>query len=136
MNGGETRQPQSGGLSGLVRQPRSSMECRQSAAWTTNWSFLVASCVKDFPGRAINSGSTIPTAARLTVVVLSGVVIFFTYLSGNAPALSDMRPTPPAFVPQTYQPPPPSWPTTAVTNYSHAPTVTDLSAFHAQLWRL
>ena len=41
----------------------STMECSQLAAWTVNRSLLVMLCVKAFPGRLTDCGSTLPTVA-------------------------------------------------------------------------
>ena len=47
------------------KRPWSTMACSQSAAWTSNWSLPVASRAKAFPGRQINSDSTLPRAVHL-----------------------------------------------------------------------
>ena len=73
---------------------------------------------------------------RTWMVVRPGVITVFTTPSRNSPTSPDMRPAPwlhPACLPTTTSIPAPIQPTTAMTNYTHAPTVTNLSAFHALL---
>ena len=72
------------------------------------------------------------------MVVRSGVISVFTSHTGNAPASPNMRPAPwlcSACLPTTTSIPTPIQPTTATTNYTHTPTVTNLSAFHTQFYR-
>ena len=102
---------------------QSTMECSQSAAWTTNWTLLVASRAKAFPGRQTNSDLTLPRAAHLDDSVI-GSHQCITSHSGNAPSSSNMRP-PPSL--STTSIPAPTQPIIAMTNYTHAPTVTNSS---------
>ena len=116
--------------------PGSTMENNQPAAWTTNHSQLVASCVRPFQeDRPI---TTRPYSEQSTwMVVRSDVISVFTLHTGNAPTSSDKPDKPPwllpACLPTSITIPAPIQPTTAMTNYTHTPTVTDLSVFHAQL---
>ena len=108
-----------------------SMQCSLLAAWTTNRSLLVASCVKAFPGRPTNSDSTIPSTVHLD----GGAIACNQCIHLACREMLRHLPTcdqPPGFVLHAYQPPPPSQPpiqpTTAKTNYTHTPTVTNSSA--------
>ena len=78
-------------------RPRSTMECSQQDAWTTNRSIVVASRAKTFLGRQTNSGSTQSRDAQMDGGVI-GCHQCITSHSGNAPASHDMRPTSPGFV--------------------------------------
>ena len=111
-----------------------STECRQPAAWTTNWILLEASCANAFPRRPTNSNSTLPRAAHLE----DGVITVFTSHSVSAPAFPNMQPTHclcPACLPTTVSIPAPTQPTIAMAKDTHAPTVTNLSAFRVKLQR-
>ena len=109
----------------LYPRPWSTMECSQPAAWTTNWSLLVASRVRPF-----QEDRPIPTRPypelRTWMVVRSGVISVFPTHSGNAPASPDIRPTTwlwPACLPSTNSMPAPI-----------KPTITMTTAHIHQLW--
>ena len=119
----------------LHPRPWSIIECSQLAAWKTNRSLLVASRVKAFPGRPTNSGSTLPRVENLEGGVI-GCHRCITSHSESSPASPNMRPNPwlcPACIPCTKSIPAPTQPTIAMTDYTHGLTVTNSSAFHAQL---
>ena len=112
------------------------MECIQAAARTANLSLDVASRAQAFPRRLTNSGSILTRASHLDGGVI-GNHQFITSHTGSAPASSYRRPTPlalshmhpiPSIPAQTH-------PSIAMTNYTHAPTVTNSSNFHVQLHR-
>ena len=73
-------------------RPRSTMECSQPTAWTTNRSFLVASRVRPFQEDRPIPARPYPEL-RTWMVVRSGVISVFPTHSGNAPASPDIRPT-------------------------------------------
>ena len=98
-------------------RPRSTMECSQPAAWTTNRSLLVASRVRPFQEDRPIPARTYPEL-RTWMVVRSGVISVFPTHSGNAPASPDIRQTPwlcPACLPSTSSFPAPIQPTIAMT---------------------
>ena len=68
------------------------MYCSQPAAWTTNRSLLVASCVRPFQENRPIPAQPYPEL-RTWMVVRSGVISVFPTNSGNAPASPDIRPT-------------------------------------------
>ena len=114
------------------------MECSQPAAWTTNRRLLVASSAKAFHGRPTNPDSTLPAAAY----VEGGVIEYHQCLNLAIGKCSDIfqhanNPSwlNPAWLPSTTSIPATTQPTIAITTYAHVPTVTNSSAFHAQLKR-
>ena len=135
----------------------STMECSQPTTWTTNRNLLVAFQVKAFPGEPINSGSTLPELHTWTVAssgdisvtsVTSGDISVTSVTSGDisvSPCTREMlRHLPtcdkppglsPACIPSTTSIPAPTQPFIAMTNHTHPSTVTNSSAFHAQLRR-
>ena len=84
-------------------------ERSQLSAWTLNQSFLMASCLRAFPGLLTNSGSIVPSAAHFEGGGIGVIGVFTLYLE-SAPASPDMQATSPGFVLHAYQPPPPSMP--------------------------
>ena len=98
-------------------RPWSTMECSQTAAWTTNRNLLMASRVRPF-----QEDLPIPTRPYpelcTWMVVRSGVISVFPTHYGNAPASPDIRPTTwlcPACLPSTNSIPAPIQPTIAMT---------------------
>ena len=109
------------------------MECSQAAAWTTYRSLLVASRAKAISGRLTKSGSTLPRSAYMDSGVI-GCLQYITSHSGITPASPDMRPTPLALFRMQaihHLHPCPTQLTISITNYAHAQTATNSSAFHA-----
>ena len=95
----------------------STMECSQPAAWTTNWSLLVASRVRPFQVDRQIPARPYPEL-RTWMVVRSGVISVFPTHSGNAQASPDIRPTTwlcPACLPSTNSIHDPIQPTIAIT---------------------
>ena len=115
--------------------PMSTVQGSQPAARATNRSHLVASRVKAFPGRQTNSDSTQHRTAHL-----DGAVIRchqrITSHTGSVTASLDVRPTPLALfrlhtIHQRH--PCPHQNHQSHDYHTHAPTVTNSSAFHEQL---
>ena len=97
--------------------PWSTMECSQPAAWTTNRSLLVASCVRPFQEDRPIPNRPYPEL-RTWMAVRSSVISVFPTHSGNAPASPDIRPTTwlcPACLASTNSIPVPIQPTIAMT---------------------
>ena len=112
-------------------RPWSTVECSQPAAWTTNLSLLVTSRVKTFPGRLTNSGSILPRrrCGRVSSVyrdLAHGKCSDISRHASNPPALSCMHAI-------RHLHPCPHQPSMAMTNYTHASTVTNSSALHVLL---
>ena len=110
---------------------RCNKECSQSAAWTTNQSLHVASCVEAFPRRPTNSCTTLPRAAHQEGGVISvsphtREVLRHVPKCDYPPALS-CTPT------IHHLHPCPTQLTVAMTNYTHAPTGTNSSALQVLL---
>ena len=110
----------------------------QLAAWTMNRSLPMVSSVMAFQGRTTNSDSTLPRAWRLDGAMI-GCNQHLHFAVWMCCGISRHEIKPLCFVPHAYHPPPPSLTPTqltiAVTNYTHALTVTNSSAFHMQLQR-
>ena len=117
------------------QRPWSTMECSQQAAWTMNRSLIMVSHDKPFPGRPTNSSSTVPGVAQMDGDVI-GSHQSNTSHSGSAPASPDILPTLLSLSCMHrihHLHPCPTQSTIAMTNYTHTPTVTNSSAFLAQL---
>ena len=104
----------------------STMECKQPAVWTTNRSLLVASRAKAFPGRPTNSDSNLPRAVQLDGGVIGCHQCITSHLE-CAPTYEQPTWLCPACLPSTTSIPAPTQLIIAMTNYIHAPSVTNVA---------
>ena len=117
---------------------KSTTECSQLAACTSNWSLLITSHVKAFPGRPTNIWfNPIQSCAseRWHDWVSSVHHLTPRKRSGISRQATNHYWLCSACMPITTSIHAPTQQTIAMTNYTHAPTVINKSAFHSKLQR-